>query len=94
MINSLSRNNLNSYEVFNVGSNHRISNGYIVKKIIKFLKKSNAKILNKYVSKKEYGTQFRYFDLSKLKKMKLINKMNKFDSNLYQTINWYKKNIK
>ena len=94
MLNLLSRNNLNSYEVFNVGSNHRISNGYIVKKIIKFLKKSNAKILNKYVSKKEYGTQFRYFDLSKLKKMKLINKMNKFDSNLYQTINWYKKNIK
>ncbi len=94
MINLSSRNNLNSYEVFNVGSNHRISNGYIVKKIIKFLKKSNAKILNKYVSKKEYGTQLRFFDLSKLKKMKLINKMNKFDSNLHQTINWYKKNIK
>lgn len=94
MINLVSRKDLNSYEVFNVGSNQRISNGNIINKIIKILKKNKVKIQNKYVSKKEYVTQSRLFDLAKLKKLKLINKINNFDRNLNRTINWYKKNIK
>ena len=44
--------------------------------------------------KKNMAHNLGIFNLSKLKKLKLTNKMNKFDSNLNKTINWYKKNIK
>ena len=74
MIALVSRKNLSSYEVLNVGSNQRISNSYIVNKIIEFLGIKNVKIKNKYVSKKEYGTKSRFFNLSKLIKLKLTKK--------------------
>ena len=94
MINLISKSNLKSYEVFNVGSNYQISNSYIVKKILKFLNKKNVNIKNKIVSKNAYGTMSRFFNLSKLNKMKLMNKKNNFDINLLQTISWYKTSIK
>lgn len=94
MINLISKSSLKSYEVFNVGSNFQISNGYIVKKILKFLNKKNINIKNKIVSKNEYGSMSRFFNLSKLRKMKLMNKNNNFDINLLKTINWYKTSIK
>lgn len=94
MINLALKKSKKSFEVFNVGSGFEISNDYIVKKIVKILKKKNSIIKKIVVPKEKYNYSAKKLNLNKLKKLNLIKKENNFDHNLQMTINWYKENYK
>jgi nucleoside-diphosphate-sugar epimerase len=94
MLNLVFKKDKKNYEVFNVGSGLKVSNDYIVKKIIKILKKNNSLIKQKTVPKDKFNLSIRHFNLNKINKLNLPKSKNSFDQNLQETINWYIKNEK
>ena len=94
MLNLVFKKDKKNYEVFNVGSGFKVSNDYIVKKIIKILKKNKSLIKKKTVPKNKFNLSIRHFNLNKINKLNLPKSKNNFDQNLQETINWYTRNKK